>query len=98
MVRGLFVTGTNTEVGKTFVTALVAKALVAAGRRVGVYKPVASGCVLHGSELISEDAVALWNAAGRVHAANTMVAGRVQPGGPMTCLGVYDANLDPVRC
>ncbi len=40
---GLFVIGTDTEVGKTFVTCQLAKLLVARGMRVGVYKPVASG-------------------------------------------------------
>ncbi len=33
--------------------------------RVGVYKPVASGCRREGNELISDDALALWEAAGR---------------------------------
>ncbi|MEM6328630.1 MAG: dethiobiotin synthase [Planctomycetota bacterium] len=62
---GLFVTGTDTEVGKTYVTALIARQLVAEGRRVGVYKPVASGCVPESGGLVSEDAAALWEAAGR---------------------------------
>ncbi len=62
---GLFITGTDTGVGKTYVAALIAKALVAVGRRVGVYKPVASGCRRDGDELISDDAVVLWNAAGK---------------------------------
>ncbi len=65
MTRGLFITGTDTEVGKTYVTALVAKALVAAGRRVGVYKPVASGCREQDGTLVADDAVSLWQAAGR---------------------------------
>ena len=63
--RGLFITGTDTGVGKTYVAALIAQALVAAGKRVGVYKPAASGCRRAGNELISDDALALWNAAGR---------------------------------
>lgn len=62
---GLFVTGTDTEVGKTFVASLIVKQLSAAGHRVGVYKPVASDCVSDGKQLISEDAVNLWEAAGR---------------------------------
>jgi len=61
---GLFISGTNTDVGKTYVSALIAKQLRSEGHRVGVYKPVASGCVVEGSEIISEDAVALWNGAG----------------------------------
>ncbi|MEQ8786707.1 MAG: dethiobiotin synthase [Pirellulaceae bacterium] len=62
--HGLFVTGTGTEVGKTHVAALIAKTLTAAGCRVGVYKPVASGCRLQDGKLICDDAVALWTAAG----------------------------------
>jgi dethiobiotin synthetase len=62
---GLFITGTDTGVGKTYVAALIARALAAAGRRVGVYKPAASGCRAEIGKLISDDAVALWNAAGR---------------------------------
>jgi dethiobiotin synthetase len=65
MPRGLFVTGTGTGVGKTYVGALVAGALRDAGKRVGVYKPVASGCERNGNKLISADAVALWEGAGR---------------------------------
>ena len=62
---GLFVTGTDTEVGETYVAALIAKSLVAAGHRVGVYKPTASDCVYDGNQLVAEDAIALWDAAGR---------------------------------
>ncbi|HVU85754.1 MAG TPA: dethiobiotin synthase [Pirellulales bacterium] len=64
-IPGLFITGTDTNVGKTYVAARIAAALAAAGRRVGVYKPVASGCQLIDGNLVSEDAVALWNGAGR---------------------------------
>jgi dethiobiotin synthetase len=64
-VVGLFITGTGTEVGKTHVAALVVRDLLAAGVRVGVYKPVASGCRLVDGELVSDDAIALWEAAGR---------------------------------
>lgn len=63
--RGLFITGTNTEVGKTYIGTLIAKSLVAAGHRVGVYKPVASDCVMMGTQIVAEDAVALWDASGR---------------------------------
>jgi dethiobiotin synthetase len=65
MSRGLFITGTGTGVGKTYVGALIAKALRDAGKRVGVYKPAASGCDVRDGNLISPDAIALWEAAGR---------------------------------
>jgi dethiobiotin synthetase len=64
-VSGLFITGTSTEVGKTHVAAMIARALVATGRRVGVYKPVASGCRQENGERIADDGVQLWEAAGR---------------------------------
>lgn len=41
---GLFVTGTDTNVGKTVVTAALLKTWCAAGRNAGAYKPAASGC------------------------------------------------------
>jgi dethiobiotin synthetase len=58
---GLFITGIDTNVGKTYVTALIARQLVAAGKHVGVYKPAASGCA--GDE--TDDPFVLWDAAGR---------------------------------
>lgn len=63
--RGLFVVGTDTGVGKSYVAAAMARALRQAGRRVGVYKPAASGCREVAGSLESDDAVALWEAAGR---------------------------------
>lgn len=65
MSSGLFITGTGTGVGKTYVAALVTRALRDAGNRVGAYKPVASGGEVRGGRLVSPDAMALWEAAGR---------------------------------
>jgi dethiobiotin synthetase len=62
---GLFVVGTDTAVGKTYVAARIAAALAHAGAKVGVYKPAASGCRRVGRSLVSDDAMALWEAAGR---------------------------------
>jgi dethiobiotin synthetase len=42
-VRGLFVTGTDTEVGKSVVAAAVCAALAARGERVAAFKPAVSG-------------------------------------------------------
>lgn len=41
--RGLFIAGVDTEIGKTYVAALIARQLTGEGRKVGVYKPAASG-------------------------------------------------------
>ena len=62
---GFFITGTNTDVGKTYVAARIARSLCRQGYRVGVYKPVASGCQEREGELLSADALELWEAAGR---------------------------------
>lgn len=42
-MRGFFVTGTGTEVGKTVVAAVLARTLAAAGETVAVFKPAVSG-------------------------------------------------------
>ena len=65
MARGLFITGTDTNVGKTYVAARIARQLRESGVKVGGYKPAASGCRRVDGELISDDALQLWEAAGR---------------------------------
>ncbi|MFO0905347.1 MAG: dethiobiotin synthase [Pirellulales bacterium] len=65
MARGLFIAGTDTNVGKTYVAAAIARSLRDAGVAVGVYKPAASGCRWVEGRLVSDDATTLWNAAGR---------------------------------
>jgi dethiobiotin synthetase len=42
-MRGVLISGTDTDVGKTYVTALIARELVSAGVKLGVYKPACSG-------------------------------------------------------
>lgn len=59
-----FITGTDTGVGKTFVTSGVARALKNEGFSVGVMKPVETGCASKNSALFPEDAVALKEASG----------------------------------
>jgi dethiobiotin synthetase len=63
--RGIFVAGTGTEVGKTHIGAMIAGAIMRAGYRVGVYKPVASGCRKEADGLFCDDASELWREAGR---------------------------------
>lgn len=60
---GIFVTGTDTGVGKTVVAATLARLLRMNGARVAVMKPVTSGCRCEGGELISDDARLLCQAA-----------------------------------
>jgi dethiobiotin synthetase len=53
---GLFITGTDTGVGKTLVAAGIGDWFRRQGRRVGVLKPVATGCEHRREGLVSEDA------------------------------------------
>lgn len=63
-MRGVFVTGTDTGVGKTVVGGALARALSAQGVPVAVRKPVESGCERQGEELHPADGDALRVAAG----------------------------------
>lgn len=60
----LYVTGTDTGIGKTFVTCALLRQAAEAGRRLVGMKPVASGCIETGGGWRSEDALALQQADG----------------------------------
>jgi len=61
---GLFVTGTDTGVGKTLITAGLAAALRARGIDVGVMKPIETGCPTRRGRLLPLDALTLQEASG----------------------------------
>ena len=63
-LTGLFVTGTDTGVGKTVVTAALAVALRSRGINVGVMKPVETGCPTRRGRLLPLDALTLRDASG----------------------------------
>jgi len=62
--RGIFITGTDTGVGKTVLACALVRALREAGNRVAVMKPVASGSLNTPEGLRNADALALMEAAG----------------------------------
>jgi dethiobiotin synthetase len=64
MACGIFITGTDTGVGKTLVSCSLAALLRDLGYRVGVMKPVETGCSQRNGELFPEDAVRLRQASG----------------------------------
>jgi len=64
MGRGIFISGTDTGVGKTFVSCSLDALLHELGYRVGVMKPVETGCSERDGQLFPEDAVRLKQAAG----------------------------------
>lgn len=55
-MKGIFIVGTDTGVGKTFVTAGISATLLKKGIETGVMKPVASGGIVNDGRLVSEDA------------------------------------------
>ena len=61
-MNGLFITGTDTEVGKTRFSCAVIRTLREKIERVAAYKPVASG----GEDEKASDAYLLWEATGRL--------------------------------
>jgi dethiobiotin synthetase len=62
-MQGFFVTGTDTGIGKTRVTAGLLKAFARAGQKTVGMKPVASGAVMTAEGLRNEDALTLQTAA-----------------------------------
>ena len=61
--RGVFMTGTDTEVGKTVVTTAMVRSLAEAGHRIAVMKPVAAGADVTPHGLRNADALELMAAA-----------------------------------
>lgn len=56
-MRGLFITGTDTGVGKTHIACEIVRELRAAGHRVGAFKPACSGAVIGSNSQPSWDDV-----------------------------------------
>jgi dethiobiotin synthetase len=74
-VRGLFVTGTGTEVGKTVVAAVIARTLAVAGSRVAVFKPAVTGLEAEGEP----DHALLRRASGSTQSDDEIAPYRFQP-------------------
>lgn len=63
MIKGVFITGTDTGVGKTYVAAGIASELRRRGVDVGVMKPAETGCSMRAGRLVPGDALRLMKAA-----------------------------------
>lgn len=68
MSQAYFITGTDTGVGKTYVSCALLRAFAAEGKRVVGMKPIAAGCERIGDQLINDDVRQL-QAASNVQAA-----------------------------
>jgi dethiobiotin synthetase len=62
--KGIFITGTDTGVGKTYIAERIATGLRGKGINVGVMKPAETGCRHRAGKLIPQDALRLIKAAG----------------------------------
>ncbi len=63
MIKGIFITGTDTGVGKTYVACGLAKTLREKGIDVGVMKPAETGCHMRAGRLVPRDALLLMKSA-----------------------------------
>ena len=55
MAKKIFITATGTDIGKTYVSALIVKKMREAGFDCGYYKPVLSGVVELEGKLVQSD-------------------------------------------
>ncbi|MEI6632511.1 MAG: dethiobiotin synthase [Chlamydiota bacterium] len=94
-MRALFITGTDTGVGKTLVTALLASGLRRRGIDAGVMKPVASGCGDTARGLMSPDALFFERILGRLDPAELVNPVRYRaPLAPSVAAGREGRTLD----
>ncbi len=63
MARGIFITATGTDIGKTYVTALIIKRLRETNINCGYYKAALSGAERRDGKLIAGDANYVYNIA-----------------------------------
>jgi dethiobiotin synthetase len=94
--RSIFVTATDTGAGKTAVTALLARHLLAAGIDACALKPVASGLDENG---LNEDVAALLAASGRPPAAADEINlySFAKPAAPSLAAAAEGRTIDPPR-
>ncbi len=94
MKPGIFITGTDTGVGKTVVSAGLALALKARGIKVGVMKPVATGCIGNEKRLVPMDAVYLLEAGENEYPALTCPSRYRNPLAPSVAASLEKREVD----
>lgn len=73
MNRGIFITGTGTDVGKTYISGLLAKKCKSEGLRVGYFKAAVSGNEREDGKLVPMDALFVKSIAGLEQDLDSMV-------------------------
>ena len=92
--NGLFITGTDTGVGKTLISGGIASVLRQQGLKVGVFKPIASGCRDEGV-LISDDTEFLAMCADADYSLSIISPVTFKtPAAPITCVQVEGRAID----
>ena len=92
--NGLFITGTDTGVGKTLVAGGIASVLRQQGLKVGVFKPIASGCRDEGV-LISDDTEFLAICADADYSLSVISPVTYKtPAAPVTCVQIEGRAID----
>ncbi len=96
--KGIFITGTDTGVGKTYVACGIAKCIGRTGVDVGVMKPVETGCVRRRGKLVPSDAISLMKAARARDALKYINPYRFsKPLAPLLAAMFYGKHIDPSR-
>jgi dethiobiotin synthetase len=92
-----FVTGTDTEIGKTLISSALLHALVQRGVRACGMKPVAAGAVLRDGRLHNDDCDQL-EAAGNVHLPQSITTPFLlkEPAAPHIAAALENVAIDPV--
>jgi len=94
VARGLFVTGTGTEVGKTVVAATIARTLAAEGQTVHVFKPAVTGL----DEGVETDQTLLRRASGSSQSDEEIAPYRYgPPASPHLAAELAGEEIDPER-
>ncbi len=75
-----FITGIDTDIGKTFITKGLALAQEALGKRAGVYKPLQSGAIKRNSEFLAPDLEAVKELSSKINTkCSYLLEGEVSP-------------------
>jgi dethiobiotin synthetase len=84
--KGLFITATDTGAGKTLISGVITRLISERGKKVGVFKPIATGCRTVNRQLISEDAQFLKHCCNSELALDTITPIRYKvPAAPLAC-------------
>jgi dethiobiotin synthetase len=97
-LKGIFITGTDTGVGKTYVASGIAAELSRRGVNVGVMKPAETGCSKREGKLVPRDALRLMRS-GQVRDPLSLVNPyRFQkPLAPLVAAGLVGKSIEPEK-